>query len=693
MADSNPLFDDFLELDFLDPAGSGNDLFSFLANTDDLNIPTESNNEPSLSLPSVDPINSLGSLEPIAASEDKTLTHAKQNEQQDIQLLLAHNMQQHQQQGQEESYTTATAVSTHSNVIDNSSLVAQLITPSPLSIALPSATCSAVPEMTVAPEIITSTISATDSATAQIAALIDSSKNIDNAPKIASAGTKRSSPELTLSARKQVKMDTASTEKASSLIPSLTSPANTTLSAATLQFLLQQQSQTPLVPQLFTGKLTRVQIEETLTRLLETTKHLLQISKEAAKEEQMESEAESEDVDGVENKEEHAGHTSGLKTQPGIKTDDIPSSTDMKKMTSKERRQLRNKISARNFRIRRKEYIGTLEEQVEQHKTEAQHLREAVVMVYEENKRLKEELESVKRQLTLATIANASSTVAPQQQLTVSSAIASTTSLTTENQSLLASILGRSAFNPNAKNVTLSMPRSQSPNLTPNLHKDVPNSASAKSSSWKDKNPVFVHTALVPDIRLGELFQFGDKAAWSKEDEMWDRPWLDMKRTPKELLEPEKNPLFVSSVIYELLSTLASTMTLDMMVMPKSEKRASSVQEEVRATVQDYENDRRAGEELEWTMQHDLCAQAQVDERRMVDVDVDENYDNITDVLYKLNGSPISPASCSSLMSLLAGCNGLDWLYELMVPQLLALDMQSAYGQRIYLPFAPVQYS
>ncbi|KAI8327710.1 hypothetical protein BC941DRAFT_446481 [Chlamydoabsidia padenii] len=42
----------------------------------------------------------------------------------------------------------------------------------------------------------------------------------------------------------------------------------------------------------------------------------------------------------------------------------------LKMMTSKERRQLRNKISARNFRNRRKEYIASLEEQVTKFKNE-----------------------------------------------------------------------------------------------------------------------------------------------------------------------------------------------------------------------------------------------------------------------------------------------------------------------------------
>lgn len=123
--------------------------------------------------------------------------------------------------------------------------------------------------------------------------------------------------------------------------------------------MLQQQVETPLIPQLFTGKLSREEIEETLARLLESTKHLIPTPDEDAqvkiKEEPASDDESDIEMEGVESTTADGAEPShGLKTQPGIKTDDIPSSTDLKKMTSKERRQLRNKISARNFRVRRK---------------------------------------------------------------------------------------------------------------------------------------------------------------------------------------------------------------------------------------------------------------------------------------------------------------------------------------------------
>ncbi|KAF9577064.1 hypothetical protein BGW38_007970, partial [Lunasporangiospora selenospora] len=325
-------------------------------------------------------------------------------------------------------------------------------------------------------------------------------------------------------------------------LASLTSPESTTLSAATLQFLLQQQADTPLIPQLFTGKLSRQEIDETLNRLLESTKHLMMQSPEeededakADKSHSLASDDESDDgMDGVEGNEPATEQTHWLKTQPGIKTDDIPSSTDLKKMTSKERRQLRNKISARNFRVRRKEYIVTLEGQVLQHKTEARHLREAVTLVQEENLRLKDELEQMRRQLAETTLKSSDDLIA------------------SENQSLLTSIMNR--------NVSLNMNLPQSSIIMPNLNKDVPNSTSASTSqhSWKDKNPIMVHTTLVPEVCFTDDFQFGPKSKASKEDEMVDRPWMDSSVClPSEMPFPETAPLSMTAVLYELMQTVA----------------------------------------------------------------------------------------------------------------------------------------
>jgi len=63
-------------------------------------------------------------------------------------------------------------------------------------------------------------------------------------------------------------------------------------------------------------------------------------------------------------------------------------SEEGKKLTSKERRQLRNKVSARAFRSRRKEYIGQLEGEVAVKVQEANDLRVQNQQLREENTRL-----------------------------------------------------------------------------------------------------------------------------------------------------------------------------------------------------------------------------------------------------------------------------------------------------------------
>lgn len=93
---------------------------------------------------------------------------------------------------------------------------------------------------------------------------------------------------------------------------------------------------------------------------------------------------------------------------------------DLKKLTPKERRQLRNKLSARNFRVRRKEYISTLEGQVNDHKLAAEALKEKLVKVEEENKKLRKEMDTLKRQnqilLSQKSSSNTSSTSSPRLQ-------------------------------------------------------------------------------------------------------------------------------------------------------------------------------------------------------------------------------------------------------------------------------------
>jgi len=84
---------------------------------------------------------------------------------------------------------------------------------------------------------------------------------------------------------------------------------------------------------------------------------------------------------------------------PNQDNDDIdwrPDQETLKKMTSKERRQLRNKISARNFRVRRKEYISTLEEQVRDGDDRNKELQAKNRALQEENTKLKAEIKRLR---------------------------------------------------------------------------------------------------------------------------------------------------------------------------------------------------------------------------------------------------------------------------------------------------------
>ncbi|CDU21995.1 uncharacterized protein SPSC_00625 [Sporisorium scitamineum] len=73
-----------------------------------------------------------------------------------------------------------------------------------------------------------------------------------------------------------------------------------------------------------------------------------------------------------------------------------PDPEEYKKLSSKEKRQLRNKISARNFRTRRKEYIGQLEGQIADRDTIIEGLRQQISQLSIENKSLKDEVKTIK---------------------------------------------------------------------------------------------------------------------------------------------------------------------------------------------------------------------------------------------------------------------------------------------------------
>ncbi|KAG6829941.1 hypothetical protein H0H87_009676 [Tephrocybe sp. NHM501043] len=76
-----------------------------------------------------------------------------------------------------------------------------------------------------------------------------------------------------------------------------------------------------------------------------------------------------------------------------------PSPEVFAKMTSKEKRQLRNKISARNFRVRRKEYISTLEGDIAERDRILDAIRSELGSTQSENLALRQEIAALKRTL------------------------------------------------------------------------------------------------------------------------------------------------------------------------------------------------------------------------------------------------------------------------------------------------------
>ncbi|KAH9930486.1 uncharacterized protein BXZ73DRAFT_47651 [Epithele typhae] len=76
-----------------------------------------------------------------------------------------------------------------------------------------------------------------------------------------------------------------------------------------------------------------------------------------------------------------------------------PSPEEYKKMSSKEKRQLRNKISARNFRVRRKEYITTLEGDIAERDRLIDAIRTELGSMKSENVAMRQEIDALKRAL------------------------------------------------------------------------------------------------------------------------------------------------------------------------------------------------------------------------------------------------------------------------------------------------------
>ncbi|KAJ1727716.1 hypothetical protein LPJ61_004431, partial [Coemansia biformis] len=191
---------------------------------------------------------------------------------------------------------------------------------------------------------------------------------------------------------------------------------------------------------------------------------------------------------------------------------------DLKSLTSKERRQLRNKISARNFRVRRKEYISNLEGEVRMHKEEADGLRRDLLSSRKDNALLREEVQRLRQRLSaLGATQPSSAGSAPAPASARVPAVARTPipGRAPAPASARVPVPGRPA--PPAA-LPQPQPAMAAPAMLPaapmvrfNPHKDIPQAATKKpaaagpttaSSDWAAKNSrssfVTVNTAVLP---------------------------------------------------------------------------------------------------------------------------------------------------------------------------------------------------
>ncbi|CAG8689105.1 8480_t:CDS:2 [Cetraspora pellucida] len=198
---------------------------------------------------------------------------------------------------------------------------------------------------------------------------------------------------------------------------------------------------------------------------------------------------------------------------------------DLKKLSSKERRQLRNKISARNFRVRRKEYIQSLESTKEQQQEEINLLRQALMHLQEENTRLKQEVEELRKQ--------AKKPINPPLSPPHSSTTAKS----------------------NAQRSKASQSSSSDPRyLIPDVNKDkLSSSSSTNQSAWQDPR-VRVQTTLIPEFNLDKHL-FEEKSAFPYSN-IWNGSMIGQPSL-RDVFAFDQRTLFA----YLLISTVMQRLT------------------------------------------------------------------------------------------------------------------------------------
>ncbi|KAI7949654.1 hypothetical protein MJO28_008475 [Puccinia striiformis f. sp. tritici] len=178
--------------------------------------------------------------------------------------------------------------------------------------------------------------------------------------------------------------------------------------------------------------------------------------------------------------------------------EDKPSLEEYKNLTSKEKRQLRNKISARNFRHRRKQHISDLELQVAQRDLTIDNLVQDLCNLKNENKDLKNQVDLLKLKW--------SDLMKKIEEISISSF--PTTSSTTAANSSSTPVPSSSSNNTNPNLPGSPRLRSTKSNgliPLPNLHKDLGSHTRKPFNGvggMAGHGNVGVHTTLIPDVSV-----------------------------------------------------------------------------------------------------------------------------------------------------------------------------------------------
>ncbi|KIS01812.1 hypothetical protein L804_00066 [Cryptococcus deuterogattii 2001/935-1] len=163
-----------------------------------------------------------------------------------------------------------------------------------------------------------------------------------------------------------------------------------------------------------------------------------------------------------------------------------PSPEEYKKLSSKEKRQLRNKLSARAFRTRRKDYIGTLEAHIKDRDMVIDEMRNELISSRNENQDLRKELAALKAStMSILHPESASKSFSPA----IVSALAKSPAITSAG----------SSATPNGP-----VRRPGTPLNTYNPRKDLPSSL---KGGWGNDNmfgggSTICHTIMTPDLVL-----------------------------------------------------------------------------------------------------------------------------------------------------------------------------------------------